>query len=327
MTIDETTAESRASGFPFQGPLEDIHHHAVPPEYVKALERQGQATPAFPSWAPETSLQLMDRLGIVRAHLSVSSPGVWFGDHGEARSLARSCNEYLAELKTQHPRRFGGLAVLPLPDPEGAREELAYALDSLGLDGVILFSNVGGTHVGEPELDGLMGELHERKATVLLHPNDLPADDPNAPLHPWAEYPIDLARAWSLMVYREVLVRFHGIRWVLANAGGVVPYMADRLGKVHYLKNEKPRWGRILLDIARNRDGGLELARSVEYDTVGAANPATLAGLQRLAGPGRIRFGSNFPWESEERVEAATRFLTGGVNPSPAGAADGPREA
>ncbi len=322
MTIDETTAESRTSDFPFKGPLVDIHHHAVPPEYSEALGRRGRDTSALPSWTPETSLQLMDRLGIARAYLSVSSPGVWFGDQGEARSLARSCNEYLAEVKARHPRRFGGLAVLPLPDLEGAREELAHALDSLGLDGVILFSNVGGTHVGEAELDGLMGELHERGATVLLHPNDLPADDPNASLHPWAEYPIDLARAWSLMVYREILVRFHGIRWVLANAGGVVPYMADRLGKVHYLKNEKPRWGRILLDLARNRDGGLELARVVEYDTVGAANPVTLAGLQRLAGPGRIRFGSNFPWKSEERVEAAIRFLTGGVDRSLAGAAD-----
>jgi hypothetical protein len=198
-----------------------------------------------------------------------------------------------------------------LPDLEGSREELTYALDSLGLDGVILFSNVGGTHVGDPELDTLMADLHDRNATVLLHPNDLPDEDPNAPLYPWAEYPLDLARAWSLMVYREILVRFHGIRWVLAHAGGAVPYMADRLGKVHYLKNEKPRWGRILLDLARNRDGGLELAKAVEYDTVGAANPITLAGLQRLAGRSRIRFGSNFPWNSAEIVEDACRFLRG----------------
>jgi hypothetical protein len=87
--------------------------------------------------------------------------------------------------------------------------------------------------------------------------------------------------------------------------------MADRLGKVHYLKNEKPRWGRILLDLARNRDGGLELARDVAYDTVGAGNPVTLAGLRRLATPGRILFGSNFPWNSEESVEHACRFLRG----------------
>ena len=165
--------------------------------------------------------------------------------------------------------------------------------------------------MGDPEFDTLMDELHERKATVLLHPNDLPEDDPNAPLYPRAELPIDLARAWSRMVYREIPGRFPGIRWVLADAGGVVPFLADRLGKVHYLKNLKPRWGRILLDLVRNRDGGLELAKSVEYDTVGAANPVTFAGLQSLAGPDRIRFGSNFPWASSDGVEDACRFLQG----------------
>jgi predicted TIM-barrel fold metal-dependent hydrolase len=203
------------------------------------------------------------------------------------------------------------MAILPFPDLEGARRELAHALDALHLDGVTLFSNVAGRYVGDPEFDALMADLHERKVTVLLHPNDLPSEDPNAPLYPWAEYPIDLARAWSRMVYREILVRFRGIRWVLGHAGGVVPFVADRVGKVHYLKDEKPRWGRILLDMARNRDGGLELAKGVEYDTVGAANPVTLAGLQGVADPTRIRFGSNFPWNSAESVEDACRFLRG----------------
>jgi predicted TIM-barrel fold metal-dependent hydrolase len=125
------------------------------------------------------------------------------------------------------------------------------------------------------------------------------------------EYPIDLARAWSRLVYQGILVRFPGIRWILTYAGGVVPFMAERLGKVHYLKNEKARWGRIILDLARKRDGGLELAKAVSYDTVGAANPATLAALRRLVPPDSIVFGSNLPFDSEQSVEASLRFLEG----------------
>jgi predicted TIM-barrel fold metal-dependent hydrolase len=37
-----------------------------------------------------------------------------------------------------------------LPDVDGALAELAYALDSLRLDGVVLFSNVRGTYLGDP---------------------------------------------------------------------------------------------------------------------------------------------------------------------------------
>jgi len=311
MTVEEDSTVFTSTGIALGRPLVDVHHHVVPPEYPEALARLGFDPSALPSWKPGESLRIMDRLGIGRAVLSLSSPGVWFGDPEDARRLARTCNEYLAGLRKEHPDRFGGLAVLPLPDLEGARQELEHALDSLGLDGVILFSNVEGRYVGDPDLDALMADLHERKATVLLHPNDLPDTDDNAPLYPWAEYPIDLARAWSRLVYHGILVRFPGIRWILTHAGGVVPFMAERLGKVHYLKNEKPRWGRIILDLARKRDGGLELAKAVNYDTVGAANPVTLAALRRVVGPDDIRFGSNFPFDSERNVEASLRFLAG----------------
>ena len=48
------------------------------------------------------------------------------------------------------PGRFDGFACLPLPDVEGALAELAYALDDLGLDGVLPFSNARGILLGDP---------------------------------------------------------------------------------------------------------------------------------------------------------------------------------
>ncbi len=292
-----------------QKPLVDVHHHVLPPFYLASLDRQGIDTSGFPPWAPEDSLRLMDRLGISRALLSVSSPGVWFGDDRNARSLARGCNNYTAGLREEFPDRFGSLAVLPLPDLKGSRREAAYTLDTLGLDGILLFSNVEGRYVGDPEFDPLLADLDERRALVLLHPNTLPASDENAPLYPGAEYPIDLARAYARLVLKETFHRFPRIRWVLACGGGVVPFMAERLGKAHYVKRDKPRWGRILLDLALKRDGGLELAKSLDYDTVGATNPISFAALCRLVGPERIRFGSNFPWDSEAVVGESLRFL------------------
>ena len=43
-----------------------------------------------------------------------------------------------------YPNHLGGFAALPLPDIDGALEELTYALDELKLDGVVLFSNARG---------------------------------------------------------------------------------------------------------------------------------------------------------------------------------------
>ena len=67
---------------------------------------------------------------------------------------------------------------------------------------------------------------------------------------------------------------------------------------------------RILGDLARKRNGGLQLAKQVAYDTVGAANPVSHVALRQLVGPGQIRFGSNFPSDPEEGVEASIAFLS-----------------
>ncbi len=289
--------------------LIDVHHHMVPPGYLAALEQAGMTTARFPSWSPEQSLAMMDRLNIDKAILSLSSPGVWLGNDAEARVLARSCNAYAASLVKQHPARFGALAALPFPDLEGALDELAYALDTLHLDGVILLSNVEGRYVGDPEFDTLMAELNRREALVLLHPNEVPASDENAALHGWAEYPLDLTRAYVRLVHNDVLVRYPDIRWILAHAGGVVPFVAERVGKAHYANGKKLRWGRIMKDMIAGRNGGLVLAQGMSYDTAGAANPVTLAALRRLVMPERIHFGSNFPWDAEAVAEASLRYL------------------
>jgi Amidohydrolase len=61
-----------------------------------------------------------------------------------------ACNELAADMIRDRPGRFGGFACLPLPDVEGALAELAYALDDLGLDGVLPFSNARGILLGGP---------------------------------------------------------------------------------------------------------------------------------------------------------------------------------
>jgi len=293
--------------------LLDVHHHMIPPMYLRALAEKGMDTGGIPEWTPEGALRIMDRLGIGKALLSISPPGVWLGDDEEARKLARSCNEYGASLAKEYPDRFGVLAALPFPDLPGAVAEAVYALDTLTVDGVILFSNVQGKYVGDPEYDPLIAELARRKTLVLLHPNAVPEDEENSPLYPWAEYPIDVARAWARMILNDTLVRYPDVRWILGYAGGVVPFMADRLGRAHYAKTNGLRWGRIAKDLVRRRNGGLELAKGVSYDTVGATNAVTLSSLRQVAEHSRIRFGSNLPWESEERVESSIRYLEDGL--------------
>lgn len=51
------------------------------------------------------------------------------------KQLARACNEYGAKLVQDHPARFGVFAAMPLPDVDATLHEIAYAYDTLNVDG------------------------------------------------------------------------------------------------------------------------------------------------------------------------------------------------
>ncbi|MDE3070279.1 MAG: amidohydrolase family protein, partial [Acidobacteriota bacterium] len=129
----------------------DVHAHFLPPGYREACEAAGQSTPdgtpALPEWSPEAALELMDHVGVRSAMLSISSPGVHFGDPSAAVTLARSVNEAGAALVRANTSRFGLLASLPLPEIDSALAELELAYDELRCDGVALLTNYHGAYL------------------------------------------------------------------------------------------------------------------------------------------------------------------------------------
>src|SRR5471030_2564022 len=139
----------------------DVHHHILPDFFFRetndAHNPVGGIAP--PPWDAELMLSFMDAAGVDVAVTSISTPGVHVGDDARARSLARRCNELSATLVQAHPNRLGGFAALPLPDVDGALEELAYALDTLKLDGVVLFSNANGVYLGDARFEPVFAEL------------------------------------------------------------------------------------------------------------------------------------------------------------------------
>jgi 6-methylsalicylate decarboxylase len=86
--------------------LIDVHHHLAPPAYIADLKKHQRGAPPTLEWTPEKSLVDMDSSGIATAVLSITTPGVWFGDGDDAgaATLARACNDYGAKLIADHGR-------------------------------------------------------------------------------------------------------------------------------------------------------------------------------------------------------------------------------
>src|SRR5882757_3155136 len=87
-------------------PRIDAHGHLIPERYRAELERLELETGyPLPPATPEIFSGLMDRYGIDAAVVSLSPPGVWFGDPGLAKELARLVNEETAALVREQPAR------------------------------------------------------------------------------------------------------------------------------------------------------------------------------------------------------------------------------
>ncbi len=93
------------------GVMIDVHAHYVPDSYRAALLANGHGQPdgfpQIPAWSAEEHVAAMDRLGIATSLLSISSPGVHFGDGATAVDLAREVNEAGRRAVVDHPGRFG----------------------------------------------------------------------------------------------------------------------------------------------------------------------------------------------------------------------------
>src|SRR5262245_30525640 len=218
----------------------DVHRHVLPGYWLEAITRGGAKDAggvAFPPMSIEESLAQMDRLGIAAAINSISEPMIQVADRDEARSLARRCNEDLARAVRNHPRRFGAFAVLPMPDVNASLEELAYAYDTLHVDGVALLTSYDDRYMGHPAFQPLWAELDRRKAVVFFHPTVAKASRSLELQVPGAvvEFTFDTTRTVVDLIYSGTLERYPNLSIILPHAGGTIPYLAGRLEIVESL--------------------------------------------------------------------------------------------
>jgi len=281
----------------------DFHFHLIPKFYQDAVYAAGTGPQIgrYPEWSPERALELMDAHGVEVALTSLAQPGVQFGERAQALALARRCNDYAAELNARWPARFGAFAVVPMWEIGDAIDEIGRALDTLGLQGVCLFASYDEKFLGDPHFDPLLAELDARAAVVFIHPGMHPSSR-NLDL-PWPgfmmEYLFDTTRAAVNLAMSGAAERFARIRFVLAHAGGLMPYFAWRLS------------------IAPMIDRRLEpltpaqiLARLAHfwYDTALAPTPATLACLAGVAKPEQVVFGTDWPFANAGVIAEAMKY-------------------
>jgi predicted TIM-barrel fold metal-dependent hydrolase len=204
--------------------------------------------------------------------------------------VARDCNDFQAKLVSDHHDAFGAFALLPLPDIDASLKELEYALDTLSMDGVGLYSSARERFLGDPMYDPIMDELNRRQVTVFVHPahacapTELNLHAPDSTL----EYVIDSARAILNCLWEGTFVRYPNVRWIFSHGGSGMPYLTHRLSRMA----GAPRVPNVV--------GQLQ---DLYYDIASAMDRHALRSLQELADTSHILWGSDMPFISVDDLK------------------------
>jgi 6-methylsalicylate decarboxylase len=265
----------------------DMHHHFAPPAWVAEVKGRPLLQTANTTWTPAQSIDDMDRGGVATAVVSITNPGLWFGDAAVTRRLARACNDFGAKLVRDYPTRFGLFAAMPMPDVDATLQEIAYAYDTLKADGIGLLTSYGDTWLGSAAYRPVMEELNRRKAVVHVHPTAAnccrnlayaPGVAPGS-----MEYGTDTTRAIMGITFSGDAVRFPDIRFIWSHAGGTLPFLAGRIsGAANNARDRLP-------------NGLMAELKKFYYDLAGAANAGAIASLLQLVTPSQVLFGTDFP--------------------------------
>jgi 6-methylsalicylate decarboxylase len=305
----------------------DTHLHIFPPSYVSALKAIHVNVPGSQGWTLAKTMDDMDRYGTETAITSITLPGVWFGNAEMARKVARDCNEYAAQLVSDHKGRFGMFAVVPLPDIDGSLREIEYALDTLKADGICMYTQntdeAKGFHdrsPGDPYFNPMHEELNRRKAVVYTHPK---GPDCCENLVPGVggttiEYGAATSRCIASLIFSGNTTKFPDTKWIFSHGGGVTPYVLERFLRgtaaeivPGIITKGQGGTGKLGDNPKNVPNGVLYELRKMYYDCAQCSNMLAMRALRTMVPVSQILFGTDYPFRSAG--ETGQGLVEGGV--------------
>jgi aminocarboxymuconate-semialdehyde decarboxylase len=284
----------------------DFHNHYYPDAYLDELTRgntnarvdrgsDGRLRVHYPGDYNvvadghrdlEERIRAMDEAGVDVHAFSLTTPGVHIEERARGIELARLVNDEFAAAAAKYPGRFAPLAALPLQDLDASVAELERAI-GMGHRGVLIFSNINGRTLDEPDYFPLWQRIAELDVPAFIHPTNPSAlgQLEDYRLTALMGFQFDTTACVTRLIFAGVLERLPTLKLVVGHLGGTIPFMAERVERGYEVYPE-----------CREHIGRppSEYFARIFIDTVNF-NPAALRLGLDFAGPDRIVFGSDYP--------------------------------
>lgn len=292
----------------------DVHAHCYPKPYVEELKkigvgREGGIGIDIPVWeSAEEHIAQMDSLGVDVHVLALSAPNVYFPDSGLSKALAIITNDFIANISRQYPERFLSLASIPLTNLDHAMAELDRAMNILGMDGIVLGTNINKVPLSDDRFLPFFEEVDRRKISIALHParaieEDLmPKEDITLAIPSNVGFLFETTRTIAQMTFKGTFERLQNLTFILPHSGGTIPFIYPRWD-IFYRSRPEGHPLRRLPNLPSH------YLRRLYYDTALSYYPSSLRCTVDLAGIDRILFGTDFPYTNDFRAKETVQNI------------------
>ncbi|WP_338448257.1 amidohydrolase family protein [Niallia oryzisoli] len=242
------------------------------------------------SWSPERRIADMVEENV---DIQVISPmpqllSYWFNAQ-DTLDFSRYINEQLAIVIAEDPKRFYGLGMVPLQDPELAAKELGSLKRNYGMVGVEVGTNINGKSIGDPFFDPFFAEAEAQGMVIFIHAIHPQGKERfiGAPLvNNLVGFPTENGLAISSLITSGLLEKYPNLKIVSSHGGGSFSSILPRLNQGwninHPFREFCPH-------------PPTYYAQKIYYDTL-VYDVKTIKYLIDLYGPTQLIVGSDYPY-------------------------------
>lgn len=131
--------------------------------------------------------------------------------------------------------------------------------------------------------DGTCWSSYVRGPKSIVHPGELPAPEvPGIPTFT-ADFLLDTTRTATSLILSGAMDRYPDIKFILADAGGFVPYISYRILLTMLSQKNKAQQAWAILDQRHQVPKLMQVFKRFNYDIALSASPAALPSLLEVA--------------------------------------------
>src|SRR5262245_3485767 len=288
----------------------DTHAHWFPPEWVELVAKEGGKNGAEVTTDAQGGISRFSAQGINRAGfkpqyveipirlkimdegrvdmhaLSLTSPMVYWATPEFGLKLSRAFNDACSAAHLKYPKRFVGMAMVPMQAPALAVQELERAAKLPGIRGLYMATHVNGKNLDEKEFWPVYEKCEALGLPIFLHPTAPVGRERTRKYHlgNFIGNPTETGIAAASLVFGGAMDDFPKLDVMLPHAGGIFPSLIGRMDHGTTVRKE----------CKHMKQPPSSYLRRFHYDTI-THSDGILMNLIRQVGADRVVMGSDCP--------------------------------